>query len=75
MPLSRSHMVGISKAFKLLGNYCDELRKLFSLFQLANFTVDIFLVATGILSPDQNNVSQLFYLFMLFLFFFVVVVA
>lgn len=42
MPLSRSHMVGISKAFKLLGNYCDELRKLFSRFQLANFTVDIF---------------------------------
>lgn len=29
-----------------------------------------FLVATGILSLDQNNVSQLFYLFMLFLFFF-----
>lgn len=42
MPLSRSHMVGISKAFKLLGNYCDELPKLFSFFQLANFTVDIF---------------------------------
>lgn len=42
MPLSRSHMVGISKAFKLLGNYCDELPKLFSFFQSANFTVDIF---------------------------------
>lgn len=73
MPLSRSHMVGISKAFKLLGNYCDELRKLFSRFQLANFTVDIFWLQREFYRQIKTMCPSYFIYLCCFCFFFVVV--